>query len=106
MKVAYLCSPKIEQVSKLKKEGAHFCGYRNIQMMCSALNHPSLSSRTGIFELQDLIENAWDGGLNSHGRVQTGGIRGTRKHIGTSEVLFPDGLGVPLLIVRRLRRFS
>ena len=106
VKVAYLCSPKVEQVSKLKREGAHFCGYRNIHMLCSALNHPSLSSRSDIFESQDLIEGAWDGGFNSHGRIQTGGIRGTRKHIGTSEVLFTGCPGVLLLIVRRPRRFS
>lgn len=39
-----------------------------------------------VLELQDMIERAWDMGFNSHGRIATGGIRGTRKHIGTSEV--------------------
>lgn len=39
-----------------------------------------------VQELQDIIERAWDMGFNSHGRIATGGIRGTRKHIGTSEV--------------------
>lgn len=39
-----------------------------------------------IFQLQDLIENAWDQGHNSHGRLETGGIKGTRKFIGTPEV--------------------
>lgn len=39
-----------------------------------------------IFQLQDLIENAWDHGHNSHGRLETGGIKGTRKFIGTPEV--------------------
>jgi zinc finger-containing ubiquitin peptidase 1 len=39
-----------------------------------------------IFEIQDYIEDAWDSGINPHGRVETGGIRGTRKYIGTAEV--------------------
>lgn len=39
-----------------------------------------------VFEIQDLIENAWDMGINSHGRQETGGIKGTRKYIGTPEV--------------------
>ena len=39
-----------------------------------------------IWEIQDAVERAWDRGFNEKGRVQTGGIRGTRKHIGTPEV--------------------
>lgn len=39
-----------------------------------------------IFELQDQIEEAWDNGYNSTGRAETGGIKGTRKYIGTPEV--------------------
>jgi hypothetical protein len=39
-----------------------------------------------IFEIQDYIEDAWDSGINPQGRVETGGIRGTRKYIGTAEV--------------------
>ena len=39
-----------------------------------------------IFEIQDYIENAWDMGINSQGRTETGGIRGTRKYIGTPDV--------------------
>lgn len=39
-----------------------------------------------IFQLQDLIENAWDMGFNTQGRIETGGIKGTRKYIGTPEV--------------------
>lgn len=38
-----------------------------------------------IFQIQDLIENAWDMGFNSQGRIETGGIKGTRKYIGTPE---------------------
>jgi hypothetical protein len=39
-----------------------------------------------IFKIQDYIENAWDLGINSQGRAETGGIKGTRKYIGTPEV--------------------
>ncbi len=39
-----------------------------------------------IFEIQDYIERAWDLGINAQGRLETGGIRGTRKYIGTPEV--------------------
>jgi hypothetical protein len=41
-----------------------------------------------IFQIQDLIENAWDSGFNAQGRQETGGIKGTRKYIGTPEVSF------------------
>lgn len=40
-----------------------------------------------VFQIQDLIENAWDTGINAQGRVETGGVKGTRKYIGTPEVL-------------------
>jgi len=39
-----------------------------------------------IFQIQDYIEGAWDHGINVQGRIETGGIRGTRKYIGTPEV--------------------
>jgi hypothetical protein len=39
-----------------------------------------------IFRIQDDIEQAWDNGFNAQGRLETGGIRGTRKYIGTPEV--------------------
>ena len=38
-----------------------------------------------IFQIQDLVEHAWDAGYNTQGREETGGIRGTRKYIGTPE---------------------
>lgn len=40
-----------------------------------------------IFKIQDFIERAWDHGINSSGRLETGGIKGTRKYIGTPEAL-------------------
>ena len=39
-----------------------------------------------VLQLQELIEHAWDMGFGLIGRVETGGIRGTRKYIGTPEV--------------------
>lgn len=39
-----------------------------------------------ILDLQELIESAWDRGINAAGKTETGGIRGTRKYIGTPEV--------------------
>ena len=42
-----------------------------------------------IFRIQDYIEHAWDMGINANGRLETGGIRGTRKYIGTPEVRLP-----------------
>ena len=92
VKRAFLCSPKTSQVSKLPREGG-FCGYRNIQMLISYIRQSDLPSQDRfsgplptILQLQDMIEHAWDMGLNSAGREETGGIRGTRKFIGTSEV--------------------
>jgi hypothetical protein len=40
-----------------------------------------------VLKMQDHIEDAWDKGINEIGRVQTGGIRDTRKYIGTPEVI-------------------
>ena len=89
---AYLCHPDVRHVVKMSKEGG-FCGYRNIQMMLSFVQdaqsqgYQRLQGKLpSILQLQDSIENAWDMGFNSTGRVETGGIKGTRKYIGTPEV--------------------
>lgn len=89
---AFLCSPKVRHVCKMSREGG-FCGYRNIQMLVSYLKksqspgHEHFANGVpSILELQDKIELAWDMGFNSTGRTETGGIRGTRKFIGTPEV--------------------
>lgn len=39
-----------------------------------------------IFDIQDAIESAWKKGIKEEGFIETGGIRGTRKFIGTPEV--------------------
>ncbi|KAF2715293.1 DUF1671-domain-containing protein [Pleomassaria siparia CBS 279.74] len=91
VKEAYYCHPSTLHIGKMKKEGG-FCGYRNIQMLVSyiqgarAQGSEEFSGRTpGVLKLQDMIERAWDKGINDIGRIQTGGIRGTRKYIGTPE---------------------
>jgi hypothetical protein len=104
----YICHPSVKYVTKLKHEGS-FCGYRNIQMLISFIlgsasesEDPAFSDRIpSILTLQDLIEEAWDNGFNTEGRIETGGIRGTRKHIGTPEAqaLFKS-LGNPCQVHR------
>lgn len=88
----YLCHPDVTHVVKMAKEGG-FCGYRNIQMLISYIRdaysegHERFLGRLpSVPQLQELIENAWDRGFNPMGRIETGGIRGTRKYIGTPEV--------------------
>ena len=95
---AFLCSPKVRHICKMRREGG-FCGYRNIQMMVSwvkksgSFGHEHFPKEgPTILELQDMIESAWDMGFNSSGRVETGGIKDTRKFIGTPEVSLPVGV--------------
>ena len=89
---AFLCNPSVKHIFKTPKEGG-FCGYRNIQMLVSFMQgtnyrgHENFPGPTpSIPHLQDMIECAWDRGFNSSGRIETGGIKGTRKYIGTPEV--------------------
>ncbi|PQK11799.1 hypothetical protein BB8028_0003g04230 [Beauveria bassiana] len=105
---AYLAHPCVYRITKLRREGS-FCGYRNIQMLISYL---ILATETGprsfpdgvpdIFQLQNLIEAAWDNGHNTRGRQETGGIKGTRKFIGTQEA---QALFLNLNIKCSARRF-
>ena len=88
----FLCHSRVKHVVKMAREGG-FCGYRNIQMMISFIQVASSPGHEyfpghlpSILRLQDMIEAAWDQGINSSGRVETGGIKGTRKYIGTPEV--------------------
>jgi len=80
-----------------------FCGYRNIQMQASYMAgvrfegaQHSKNRMPTIFEIQAFIEAAWDQGINARGRIETGGVRDTRKFIGTPEAqaVFVS-LGVP-----------
>jgi zinc finger-containing ubiquitin peptidase 1 len=89
---AFYCDSRVTHVAKLPKEGG-FCGYRNIQMQVSYIrdaqapgDHQFQSKRLpSILRLQDMIEDAWDRGYNTAARHETGGIRMTRKYIGTAE---------------------
>lgn len=89
---AFFCSPNVRHIFKMPREGG-FCGYRNIQMLISYIEETQSPGHEHfpqgvptILELQDMIERAWDMGFNSVGKAETGGIRGTRKYIGTPEV--------------------
>lgn len=89
--MAYYCDRHVKHVHKLRCDG-NFCGYWNIQVLVSYLHaigpDPS-HSRDGplpsVLEIQDTIEDAWDAGTCTYGRTETGGIRSTRKWIGTHE---------------------
>jgi hypothetical protein len=90
VKTAYYCDSSVKHVHKLKCDG-NFCGYWNIQMLVSYLiaNESDPARRAmvmpNVLQIQRTIEDAWDAGTCSHGRVETGGIRNTRKWIGTHE---------------------
>lgn len=103
----HLCDPRVSFITKDAGEGS-FCGYRNLQMMISYLLSRDvvdekivLGGIPSISAIQDLIEDAWDRGINANGRTETGGVRGTRKHIGTPEAqaLF-SGLGIKCQVMR------
>lgn len=88
---AFYCSPEVRHVCKMHREGG-FCGYRNIQMMVSYIQEAGATGANrlpgrlpSILKLQELIETAWDKGFNTSGRDETGGIKYTRKYIGTPE---------------------
>ncbi|KAL9070350.1 MAG: hypothetical protein Q9161_004908 [Pseudevernia consocians] len=96
IETVYLCHAAVRYVGKIKAngkdEGDHFCGYHNIQMLFSYVHTSDMHGHElfnggipSIWEIQGVIEEAWDQGFNESGRAQTGGIKGTRKHIGTPE---------------------
>jgi len=115
--MVHLCASDALQVWKLKQEGAHFCGYRNVQMLLYAIESdfekslPACDIGREVYaipKVQDMIETAWNRGFNAHGGIQTGGVRGTRKHVGTSEVSYLDIFSMrdAWLIVDRPKQFS
>ena len=82
--VAYFCHPSVRHVYKLECVG-NFCGYWNIQMLLTYLFRDTGAWLPNVLQIQDTIEAAWNAGVCSYGRVETGGIRSTRKWIGTHE---------------------
>ncbi|KAI7111939.1 hypothetical protein KC343_g20781, partial [Hortaea werneckii] len=103
--VAYFCSPTVKHVRKIYCEG-NFCGYWSMQMVLSYLQAKGSRESGGararttlpnVLEMQETIEQAWANGIASHGRIETGGVKGTRKWIGTSEaVAYFRQLGIPI----------
>ena len=87
-----VCNTNVLHISKHRKEGNHFCGYRNIQMQALYVIRTftsvpeTLTMAPSILDIQNEIEQAWSHGINSNGRLQTGGIKKSRKHVGTQEV--------------------
>ena len=86
--VAYFCHRSVRHIHKIRCEG-NFCGYWNIQMMSSFLadNSGDKNLLPHVLNIQDTIERAWDNGICTYSRIETGGIRGTRKWIGTHDAL-------------------
>jgi hypothetical protein len=89
---AYLCHPSVTQVGKRSWESG-FCGFHNTQMVISYIQNSKHLANTlfpgyipSILDIQDWIETAWDEGINFHAKHEFGGLRGTRKWIGTLEV--------------------
>ncbi|KAI6802642.1 hypothetical protein KC361_g1075 [Hortaea werneckii] len=101
--VAYFCSPAVKHVRKIYCEG-NFCGYWSMQMVLSYLQATGTlgsdvprTTLPNVLEMQETIERAWSNGIASHGRIETGGVKGTRKWIGTSEaVAYFRQLGIPI----------
>ena len=116
LREVFLCHPSVKHIVKMAREGG-FCGYRNIQMMISYIQASKSPGHEyfpkelpSILHLQDLIEAAWDKGINSSGRIETGGIKGTRKYIGTPEVSYGGIFDHPfhntlIIFYQRLRPF-
>ena len=87
-RILWACRSKPRSRAKLTRNR-----YRNIQMMISYIQNAQADGYDcipgklpTIVKLQDMIEYSWDAGFGSVARVETGGIRATRKYIGTPEV--------------------
>lgn len=112
--VTYLCDPSVRHITKIHCDG-NFCGYWNIQVLLSyhysKARSPPNRERSGepevlpnVLQIQDTIEQAWDNGICSYGRIETGGVRNTRKWIGTHEALAfftQAGIKVEALVFRK-----
>ena len=79
--------------SSMRGDWADAYRYRNIMTMISYIQDAQSEGAQyfpnripGVLQLQDMIEKAWNMGYNSVARIETGGIRNTRKYIGTPEV--------------------
>ncbi|KAF2719810.1 hypothetical protein K431DRAFT_227789 [Polychaeton citri CBS 116435] len=85
VKVGYFCRPTTKHIRRIHCEG-NFCGYWNIQMLLSSMQSGTRGDLLpNVLQIQDTIEAAWDAGLCTYSRTETGGIKGTRKWIGSME---------------------
>ncbi|KAF2766789.1 hypothetical protein EJ03DRAFT_168378 [Teratosphaeria nubilosa] len=96
----HLCSPIVKHVNKLKCDG-NFCGYWNIQMLLTFFPSIPANQKTvdlpNVLQIQNDMEDAWRSGICPYGRIETGGIRNTRKWIGTSEAAaYFTHIGIPV----------
>ncbi|XP_059086818.1 zinc finger-containing ubiquitin peptidase 1-like [Tigriopus californicus] len=93
----YLCSP-VDHYAAAYGDRGWGCGYRNFQMLLSALcRNTSYSEKLpgcspthmySIDKLQILIERAWSLGFDLSGREQLGGaLKNSRKWIGATEIV-------------------
>nr|POE65303.1 zinc finger with ufm1-specific peptidase domain protein [Quercus suber] len=89
--VTYFCDPSVRHIMKIQCEG-NFCGYWNIQVLLTYLRRHhdglrGLGDMPSVLHIQDAIEQAWANDICAYGKVETGGVRGSRKWIGTHEAL-------------------
>jgi hypothetical protein len=86
---AYFCHPSTRHIRKVQCDG-DFCGYWSTQMVLTYVQHVNPDgpqTLPNVLKMQNYIEQAWDRGIGSYGRIETGGIVNTRKWIGTHESL-------------------
>jgi len=83
----YLCHNAVRHVYKIQCAG-QFCGYWAIQTVLTCLQYMDPAGPQwipNVLQIQNAIEAAWDRGLCEIARTELGGIRNTRKWIGSTE---------------------
>ncbi|XP_066947657.1 zinc finger-containing ubiquitin peptidase 1-like isoform X2 [Macrobrachium rosenbergii] len=96
VRATYLCTT-VDHYGSTYGDRGWGCGYRNIQMLLSSLQHHTgyyarlfsgPNMMPSISQLQRLIEQAWRNGFDLQGCEQLGGkLSNTRKWIGATEVV-------------------
>ncbi|XP_063888788.1 zinc finger-containing ubiquitin peptidase 1-like isoform X2 [Scylla paramamosain] len=96
VKATYLCTT-VDHYGSTYGDRGWGCGYRNIQMLLSSLQHHTgyyarlfsgPNMMPSISQIQKLIEQAWRNGFDLQGCEQLGGkLSNTRKWIGATEVV-------------------
>ncbi|KAJ1948858.1 hypothetical protein FBU59_001402 [Linderina macrospora] len=90
---AVLCNAATQLFNSTAMDCTYSCGYRNCQMLLSAViaqpSHPNhgITEIPSVRELQELLESAWRQGFDRDGAEQLGHrVVDTRKWIGTTEI--------------------